>query len=322
MTVIAAYHYNQGTRVREIALDEKLPLDGGRSDFSWISLSDPSEAEIDAVRQAYRLHPLAVEIALDPSRAPTLHVYNHELFVVARTAELEGDNLRYGMTALFVGANHLISVRHGNVGAHEDLREQLEAAPSLLDRGVDYVLHAILLQIVDKYLPIFEAVEDRVLEMERRSLDSFLGRDEVTCIFLMRCQLTRFQRTLGAMAELVLKLVRGHFPCVSREAQPFFNDVLDHVKRVQTMVDGLLTVLSSVFECSSLLEQQRTGEITRRLAAWAGILAAPTALANIFGMNFTRMPGLDSRFGYLIVLGGMAIVCLILFARFKRLKWI
>jgi hypothetical protein len=124
------------------------------------------------------------------------------------------------------------------------------------------VLHAILHRVVDQYLPIFEMIEDDVLAMERRSLHDFLEPEEVARIFELRSELTRFQRTLGAMAELVRKLVRGHFPCISAEMTPYFHDVADHVHRVQSMVDGLLLVLSTVFEASSLLEAQRIGAVT------------------------------------------------------------
>ena len=136
---------------------------------------------------------------------PKLEVYNDELYVVAQTAELVGDRISYGKMAIFTGHNHLITVRHGNAGALGKLREQLEASPTQFGKGVDYVLHAILHRVVDQYLPIFEMIEDDVLAMERRSLHDFLGPEEVARIFELRSELTRFQRTLGAMAELVRK---------------------------------------------------------------------------------------------------------------------
>ncbi len=322
MSVIAAYYYNGGARVREIAIDERIQPDKDRSGFCWIALRDPSTSELKALQATYRLHPLAIDNAMHPLCPPKLEVYNGELYVVAQTAELVGDEIRYGKMAIFTGHNHLITVRHGNAGALGNLREQLEASPMLFGTGVDYVLHAILHRIVDQYLPIFEMIEDDVLEMERRSLDDFLGREEVARIFGLRSELTRFQRTLGAMAELVRKLVRGHFPCISAEVRPYFSDVADHVRRVQSMVDGLLQVLSTVFEASSLLEAQRTGVITRQLAAWAAILAVPTAVAGIYGMNFKNMPELDTTYGYFVVLGVIALCCLFLFMRFKKARWL
>ncbi len=322
MSVIAAYYYNEGKRVREVALDERIQLDMGRSDFCWIALREPIADELHMLQATYHLHPLAVGNVMHPIGPPKLEVYNGELYIVAQTAELVGDRIRYGKMAIFTGHNHLISVRHGNGGALGNLREQLEASPALFGQGVDYVLHAILHRIVDQYLPIFEMIEDGVLAMERRSLESFLGQQEIARIFELRGELTRFKRTLGAMAEVVRKLVRGHFPCISAEVRPYFNDVADHVDRVQSMVDGLLQNLSSVFEFSSLLEAQRTGVTTRQLAAWAAILAVPTAIAGIYGMNFKNMPELDTTYGYFVVLGVMTMFCLFLFVRFKMAKWL
>ena len=321
MSIVAAYYYNEGKRVRKVALDEHVLLEG-RSGFCWIALLEPTADELSAVQATYNLHPLAIDNAMHPLCPPKLEVYNDELYVVAQTAELVGDRIVYGKIALFTGHNHLISVRHGNGGMLGDLRGQLEASPTFLGKGVDYVLHAILHRIVDQYLPIFEMIEDDVLAMEKRSLDNFLGREEIARIFELRSELTRFQRTLGAMGELVRKLVRGHFPCISAEVSPYFIDVADHVDRVQSMVNGLIQILSTVFEFSSLLEAQRTGVITRQLTAWAAILAVPTAISGIYGMNFMNMPELNTPYGYFVVLGLMTVSCLILFVRFKRIKWL
>lgn len=321
MSIIAAYYYSKGKRVREISLDERIEVNEDRSGFCWIALSEPTDEELHAIQTTYNLHPLAIDNAMRPLCPPKLEVHNDELYIVAQTAELVGDRINYGKTAIFAGHNHLISVRHGSAGALGNLREQLEES-TLLGKGVDYVLHAILHCIIDQYLPIFEMIEDDVLTMERLSLDDFLGRDEVARIFELRSELTRFQRTLGAMAELVRKLVRGHFPCISAEITPYFHDVADHVHRVQSMVDGLLLVLSTVFEASSLLEAQRIGVVTRQLAAWAAILAVPTAIAGIYGMNFANMPELKTTYGYFVVIGLIVVMCLILFVRFKKAKWL
>jgi len=227
-----------------------------------------------------------------------------------------------GSTSVFVGHSHIITVRYGSTRAYKTLRKHLEAAPSQLKLGVDYVLHAILDYIVDGYLPIVEAIEEEVLEMEQRTLDSFLERQEINRIFSIRRSLIRFQRILGPMAEVAAKLVRLDLPCIDHEARPYFSDVLDHARRVQTMVDGLREVLTSVFEFSNLLEQQRTGAITRQLAAWAAILAVPTAIAGIYGMNFTNMPELRTHDGYFVVLGVIALICAVLYVRFKQVKWL
>jgi magnesium transporter len=322
MTVVAAHLYRDGKRLRPVAIDEKVDCPTDKSEFVWIGICDPTDEEMLTLKEQYALHPLAVEDAVNANQLPKVDIYGDQLFVVARTASLEGDEIVYGETAIFVGHSHIISVRHGSARSHKALRAQLEAAPTLLEHGVDYVLHAILDYIVDGYLPIVDAIEESVLAMEQRSLDAFLGREDITRIFTLRRQLTRFQRVLTPMGDVAGKLVRLDLPCIDPEARPYFSDVLDHVRRVQTMVDGLLQVLTSVFEFSNLLEQQRTGAITRQLAAWAAILAVPTAIAGIYGMNFEHMPELKTQHGYFVVLGVIAAVCAVLYLRFKRVGWL
>ncbi|MFA5962452.1 MAG: magnesium/cobalt transporter CorA [Sphingomonas sp.] len=322
MTVVAAYLYRNGERVREVAIDEKIDCAHDKSEFIWVGIADPLESELRTLQETYDLHPLAVEDALKADQLPKVDIYGDQLFVVARTAHLENDEIAYGETAIFVGHSHIISVRHGSARAHTELRSELEAVPTLLVHGVDYVLHAILDFIVDGYRPMVETIEEEVLQMERRAVDNFLERDEINRIFSLRRELMRFQRILVPMSEVAGKLVRQDVPCIDPEAKPYFSDVLDHVRRVQTMVDDLREILTSVFEFSNLLEQQRTGAITRQLAAWAAILAVPTAIAGIYGMNFEHMPELKTTYGYFVVLGVIAVICTALFIQFKRVKWL
>ncbi len=322
MTVIAAYLYRHGKRVREVSIDEKIECPHDKSEFVWIGIANPTIEELRTLQLHYDLHPLAVEDALKADQLPKVDVYGDQLFVVARTAHLDNGVIAYGETAMFVGHSHIISVRHVSARTHRSLRDQLEAAPTLLMHGVDYVLHAILDFVVDGYLPMVETIEEEVLEMENHAIDNFLGRDEINRIFTLRRELIRFQRVLVPMGEVAGKFASQHLPCIDADTRPYFNDVLDHVRRVQAMVDGLREVLSSVFEFSNLLEQQRTGTITRQLAAWAAILAVPTAIAGIYGMNFEHMPELKSVFGYPAVLAVIVGICALLYWRFKKARWL
>ena len=321
MSVVAAHLYRNGKNVKAVSLDE--PIDcKGKSEFVWIGLFEPSERELEQLEKNYGLHPLAIEDALKANQLPKVDVYGDQLFVMTRTAHLEHDHIAYGETAIFVGKNFIITVRHGSARAHSDLRAQLEAAPSLLSHGPDYVLHAILDFIVDGYLPVVETIEERVLNMEQSALDSFLSRAEVKRLFGLRQELIRFQRIIGPMTEVCGRLVHLETPCLDANARPYFQDVLDHVRRVEAMVNSLRDVLTSVFEVSNLLEQQRQGVITRQLAAWAAILAVPTAIAGIYGMNFENMPELKTQYGYFVVVGIIALLCTVLYLRFKRARWL
>ena len=321
MSVVASYVYKDGQRVRAAPLtDQGLTL--GKGEYLWIGLHEPSDEEFDVLVRRFHLHPLAVEDAMTAHQIPKLEVYGSELFIVARTAQAEGDHIVYGETHIFIGPNYVVTIRHGSARGHTQLRAQLEASPQQLKHGPDFILHGVLDFIVDGYIPIIDAIEDKVLEMEQVALDSFLSRDDITRLFLLRRELLKFSRILGPMEEVAVKLQSLDLPCIDREVRPYFRDVADHVRRVSSRAASLRDILSSVFEVSNLLEQQRQGVITRKLAAWAAILATPTAVAGIYGMNFEHMPELRWTYGYPAVLGLIVAICLGLYVTFKRTKWL
>ncbi len=321
MSVVASYVYKDGQRVRAAPLtDQGLTL--GKGEYLWIGLHEPTDEETDILVRRFNLHPLAVEDAMTAHQIPKLEVYGSELFIVARTAQAEGDHIVYGETHIFIGPNYVVTIRHGSARGHTQLRAQLEASPQQLKHGPDFILHGVLDFIVDGYIPIIDAIEDKVLEMEQVALDSFLSRDDITRLFLLRRELLKFSRILGPMEEVAVKLQSLDLPCIDREVRPYFRDVADHVRRVASRAGVLRDILASVFEASNLLEQQRQGVITRKLAAWAAILATPTAVAGIYGMNFEHMPELRWTYGYPAVMGLILVICIGLYVTFKRSKWL
>lgn len=219
MTVVASYVYRDGQRVREAPLTpEGLALEPG--EFVWIGLYDPTDTEIEILVDRFKLHPLAVEDALAAHQMPKVEVYGRELFVVARTALKIDDRIAYGETHVFVGDDHVVSIRHGSARAHNLLRAQLEASPLQLKKGPDFVLHGILDFIVDAYAPIVDDVEDSVLEMEQRTLDAFLSRLEIRRLFTLRRELLKFRRILGPMEEVLGRLQSLDLPCIDPDVRP------------------------------------------------------------------------------------------------------
>jgi magnesium transporter len=322
MSVIAARLYRDGHFVSDIDIAKPIAPIEKPGDFIWIGLHEPDDGALKRIQDHFGLHPLAVEDALDPKHLPKMEPYGDHLFVVARTAHLIGDKITYGNTALFVGRQFIITVRHGSDRAHTPLREQLEATPWLLKHGPDYVLHAILDFIIDGYFPVIDGLEEKVLAMEDHAIDMFLNRVETARLFTVRRELFKLRRILGPMEDVASQFLNLHLPQVDTEIHPYFRDLLDHIRRLQYRVDGLRETLTSVIETSGLLEQQRQGIITRQLAAWAAILAVPTAIAGIYGMNFAHMPELQWEYGYYGVVGVMAVICIGLFVRFKRSGWL
>jgi len=322
LTVIAARRYRDGAVVGEV--DIRAERDGplGPGEFYWIGLHEPSVEELETVGACFGLHPLALEDARKGLQLPKVDQYGDQLFFILRTAHLEGEQICYGETSVFLGSGFIVTVRHGSARAHTELRARLESAPQLLRHGPDYVLHAIMDFIVDGYYPIVEVLEERVLAMEAAADETFLDRDAIRHIFAIRREIVRFQRVLGVMTDVAARPVNHPMPNIDEDMLPYFRDVLDHVRRAEYRVTGLREFLTAAAESSSLLEQQRQGDITRQLAAWAAILAVPTAVAGIYGMNFQFMPELHWRYGYVLILAVMATICTTLYLRFRRLGWL
>ena len=322
MSTVAANLYHDGKVIGKIDMSKPIPPVSKPGDFIWIGLHEPGDGVLKRVQEHFGLHPLAVEDALDPKHLPKVEAYGDHLFLVVRTPRLEGDKIIYGNTAIFMGRQFIITVRHGSERSHSPVRAQLEATPWLLKQGPDYVLHAILDYIVDGYNDLVDSMEDKVLAMEDRAVDNFLGRAETARIFMLRRELFRLQRILGPTEDLTSRFINLEMPQIDANIYPFMRDLLDHVRRLVYRVEGLRDTLTSVIETSGLLEQQRQGAITRQLAAWAAILAVPTAIAGIYGMNFDIMPELRWKYGYYVVVGVMATICLSLYVRFKRAGWL
>jgi len=322
MTIVAARRYRNG-QVADAALD----LAGGgppsEGEFDWIGLHEPSAAEMDMVRRRYGLHPLAVEDAFHAAQQPKAESYGESLFVIARTARSgEGETIEYGQTAVFLGRDFIVTVRQGSTRPHTELRQLLELHPERLADGPDFVLHAVLDFVVDGYGPIIDELDDHVLEMESNAVTAFPDQARIRRIFRLRRMLRKFEGVAGQMEEVASKLAILEMPAIDERARPYFRDVYDHARRVVARSRGLSETLTGIVEIAGLLEQSRQGAITRQLAAWAAILAVPTAIAGIYGMNFDVMPELRWRFGYPAVLAAIAGICGLLFWRFRRIGWL
>jgi magnesium transporter len=324
MSIIAAHRYLAGQRSgTPLAVDgvprKKLPKQG----FDWVGLAEPSQAELDQVRQQFALHPLAVEDALNANQLPKVEVYGQQLFLIARTAAIgEGESIAYGQTALFLGRDFIVTVRQGSTRAHNDLRQRLEGNAERLSEGPDFVAHAILDFVVDGYQPIIDHLETEVQTIEERAIDAFPDPATIRRIFRLRRQLRKFERIIGPMEEVCDRLTAHELPAIDHSAQIWFRDVLDHVRRTLARVQGLKETLASIVDTAGLLEQHRQGEMTRSLAAWAAILAVPTAIAGIYGMNFDFMPEIHWRYGYFVVMGTIIAICGGLWLRFRKIGWL
>jgi magnesium transporter len=232
MPIAAARVYSEGHRLRALWLNDPDDRPVQPHQFTWIGLVDPDLEELQVLQSRFGLHPLAIEDVLCDHPIPKVSVYGDQIFVTARTARLVGEEIIYGETCAFLCKNNIITVRKGSERGYGQLRRNLEDSPTQLRYGTAYILYALLDFIVDSYQPIVEDIEEEVLAVERRALDAFLSREDVTHLFNLRQELMRFRRMLGPMEEVCARLEHLHLPFMTEQVRPYFRDVGDHVRAV------------------------------------------------------------------------------------------
>ena len=320
--VVASSVYANGRRVADIPVEEAGVWAQKPGHVVWIGLFEPSLELLEKLRAQFDLHPLAIEDALKSHQHPKVEQYGEALFIVARTAQLVDQTVAFGETRIFLGKGYVVSVRHGASTSYASVRERCEACPTNLTHGEDYILYAILDFIVDNYRPVIESILSEIDELEDGVLHRMLTRAEFERLYKLRRELLRLRRAVGPLVDVCHRLEHIDILFIDDDMKPLFRDVLDHVKRAEEDIDSLREVLAFAFEASLMSGQSQQTEITRRLAAWAAILAVPTAIAGIYGMNFEHMPELKWAYGYYVVLGGIAAICGYLYTRFKRNGWL
>jgi magnesium transporter len=291
--------------------------------FVWLGLHEPSPDEFDAVKREFGLHPLAVEDAVHAHQRPKLEVYDDTLFIVLKPVRyIESEEVvEIGEILLFVNPGFLISVRHGRPSPLKEVRQRLEREPDLVERGPGAVLYTIVDQIVDDYEPVVHGLIGDIEEVEEQVFSADRHNPAERIYYLER-EVLDFSRAVSPLVPAVERLARRSHPLISRELQPYFRDVHDHLLRVSGQVAGFRDLLSTALGANLTQISVRQNEDMRRITAWVAIAAVPTAVAGIYGMNFEHMPELRWVFGYPLALSVMAVACLTLYRLFRRSGWL
>ena len=320
--IVASSVYAAGHRVADIPVEEAGAWAAKEGHFVWIGLLEPDRELLLRVQRQFHLHDLAIEDAEHPHQRPKLEQYGDALFIVARTAQLFDGRVTFGETHLFVGAGYIVSVRHGPSTSYTSVRQHWESCPSALAKGEDFILYAILDFIVDNYMPVLEQIEAEVDAIEDRVLVKPMTAADIERLYMLRRDLLRLRNAAGPLVEVCRRLTSAELPQIRAAMHPLFRDVTDHIRTVQEKIDNLREVLAFAFEASLLVGQSQETAIAKKLASWAAILAVPTAVAGIYGMNFDNMPELKMAFGYQTVLIAIVATCSFLYWRFRKNGWL
>jgi len=320
--VVNCAAYADGVRVATMPVEAISDALQGDGQFVWVGVHEPDEALLRTMQQEFGLHDLAVEDALRAHQRPKLEEYGDSLFVVLRPARWEADHVELGETHLFVGPRYVLTIRHGETQSYAEVRGHCESTPRLLRKGPGYVLYAIMDFVVDQYFPLISELEERLTGLEEQIFSGEADSDVIEAIYGLKRDLLMLKRAVSPLVDICNRLTRLDLPTIPDDTRPYFRDVYDHAIRINETIDTLRELVSGAFEAKLSLNAVAQSEVTKQLASWAAIIAVPTMIAGIYGMNFKFMPELEWQYGYFAAVAVMAGACGLLYWRFKRAGWL
>ena len=322
--VIDCAAYVNGRRIADLGIDQIEESLSRTGQFVWLGLYEPDKAVLRQVQQQFHLHDLAIEDAYNAHQRPKLELYEDSLFVVLRTAQMQRSprDIEFGETHVFVGSNFVVTVRHGSLRSHVGVRQRCESTPQQLAKGPGYVLYSLMDFVVDQYLPIVAEIEEQVQELEDTLLEDPSSTEATQRIYRLKRDLLALRRAVAPLAEVSNRLMRFDLPHIPDDTRPYFRDVYDHVLRLNETIDMQRELLSTALEAHLSLMSVAQNEHMKRITAWAAMIAVPTMIAGVYGMNFTNMPELHWTYGYYVSLAIMAIASIGLFFGFRRSGWL
>jgi magnesium transporter len=314
--------YTQGQKLADIAIADISEHIRRPDTFVWVALKDPTSEELAAVQEEFDLHDLAIEDALKGDQRPKLEEYGSSLFVVMHTVEHEGEDLRVGEVAIFLGPQFLVSVRRHADQGFTEVRRRCETEPELLQHGPAYVLYALMDTVVDRYIPILDGLRVDFEGLEESIFAGVTTRAQIEALYSLKQRLMVLDHAVVPLLEVTGKLHGGRVPPICAGLGDYFRDISDHLLRERQSIDNLRDMLATAISVNLSLITLQESEVTKRLAAYAALIAVPTAIAGIYGMNFPAMPELHWKYGYPAVLAVMAVIDVYLVYLFRKADWL
>jgi len=314
--------YTMGKKVAELEIGEIARYLEKPDTFIWVGLADPSLEELAALKDALGLHELAVEDMGRGAQRPKIEEYGNRVFLVLQTLEMDQERLVSGETHIYAGERFLLSVRRRSSVGYAAVRARCEEEPELLRHGTGFVAYALMDFIVDHYFPIVARLEDELNEAEERMFHRAAMRHTPQLLYRVKRRLMRVRRALLPLLEVDSRLQGSRNPLLNDATRPYFRDVFDHVRRLCDNLESMREMLTTAMQVNLAMIAAAEGDVTKRLAAWGAIIAVPTMVGGVYGMNFKHMPELDWVYGYPLAMGLTLAACAFLYYRFKKAGWL
>jgi len=320
--IVNCIAYRAGKSLGDISIDAISDLLKEPNTLVWLGLHEPDTQLLRKVQEEFSLHDLAIEDAQHAHQRPKIEAYADSLFIVVETAQLDHHEVRFGETHLFVGRNFIITIRHGASVSYAPVRQKCEAFPNRLALGPGFALYSIIDFVVDNYQPVAESLQARFEELELDIFEKSFDREAIADLYKLKGELIKLRNAVMPINDIGSQLIRFHEDVVRKELRPYFRDIEDHVTRIIKMTDTVREMLTTAIQVNLALVTVGQNEVVKQLAGWGAILAVPTVIFSMYGMNFHFMPELHTRWGYPVVVGITLTTCALLFRRLRRADWL
>ncbi len=314
--------YRDGKKLGEISVDDIRSYLDQPDCFVWVAIVDPGPQELVTMQAQFGLHPLAIEDAQKGFQRPKVEEYGDSLFAVVHMIEEKDGDLVVGEADIFVGRNYVLSVRNRAERGFQEVRARSESEPQLLRYGPGYVLYALMDAIVDRYFPILDRLDDELEALEDRIFTGTTPRENIEAIYSLKQRLMTVKHAVTPLLDAISNLSGTRVPGLCSGMQEYFRDVADHLHRLNQSIESARDTLTSVTTVNVSMISLQESEVMKRLAAYAALVAVPTMIAGIYGMNFDFMPELQWKYGYFLSLGLMVVFDGLLFWKLRKERWL
>ena len=320
--IINCCAYRNGKKLKDITIEAISDVLQENDTFVWVGLLEPDLELMGKIQEEFGLHELAVEDAHKAHQRTKLEEYGDTLFLVLNTAMLDDEEIQFGETHIFLGPRFVVTIRHGQSMGYAKVRERTESLPDRLANGPGYVLYSIIDFVVDQYQPCIDNLQAKFKNFENQLFKPSSQTDNLQDFYSLKNELLTLHAAAVPLIEICTQLLRFHSDIIPKENRIYYRDIIDHVARVTHAADRMREMINAAMQVALAQVTIRQNEVVKRLAGWGAILAVPTMVFSLYGMNFEYMPELKWKWSYPVILGAIIVGCILLHRRLKRAGWL
>ena len=320
--VVNCSAYRHGKKHKDMSIDDISEVLLESETFVWVGLVEPGPALLQKMQEEFGLHELAIEDAQHAHQRPKFEEYGETLFMVLHSADMKAGQISFGETHVFLGPRFILTVRHGQSTGYAGVRARCESMPERLAKGPGYVLYSLIDYVVDQYQPCIDHFQAQLREFEHDLFTRGIPNENLKNFYDLKNKLLTLQDAAFPLVDICTNLLRFHSEIIPKDSRIYFRDILDHVALINQASTRMQEMINAAMQVALAQITIRQNDVVKRLAGWGAILAVPTMVFSLYGMNFKVMPELAWEWGYPVVLVVIGLGCGMLYRRLRKVGWL